>query len=256
MTKANTPSGDSPSTDFGALAGLYRDNLLHDVIPFWEQHSLDRECGGYFNCLDRAGKVFDTDKFLWLQGRQVWTFSMLYRNVEARPAWLAAFVEVPLDTDRGALLAVLKARGARAKVRTGGVVPEAIPGPPGLARFVAACAAAGVPFKATAGLHHPVRAEHALTYEPGAPRAAMHGFVNVFAAAALARSGAALAELEALLSEGKPSAFRFEPDGLRWRGRLLPADALGRARREFALSFGSCSFAEPVADLRTLGVIA
>jgi len=176
--------------------------------------------------------------------------------LEALPAWLAAFVEVPLDADPAALLAVLKARGARAKVRTGGVVPEAIPGPPGLARFVAACAAAGVPFKATAGLHHPVRAEHALTYEPGAPRAVMHGFVNVFAGAALAQAGASLAELEALLSEGKPSAFRFEPDGLRWRGRVLPADALARARRELSLSFGSCSFAEPVADLRTLGVIA
>jgi N-acylglucosamine 2-epimerase len=88
MTKAKTPSGGSPATDFGALASLYRDTLLNDVIPFWERHSLDRECGGYFNCLDRMGNVFDTDKFLWLQGRQVWTFSMLYRKVEARSVWL------------------------------------------------------------------------------------------------------------------------------------------------------------------------
>ena len=68
---------------------LYRDNLLNDVIPFWQQHSLDREQGGYFTCLDREGAVYDTDKFIWLQARQVWTFSMLYNRVEQRPDWLA-----------------------------------------------------------------------------------------------------------------------------------------------------------------------
>ncbi len=70
------------------LAALYRDNLLTDVIPFWERHSLDETCGGYFTCLARDGTVFDTDKFLWLQARQVWMFSTLYRRVEARPKWL------------------------------------------------------------------------------------------------------------------------------------------------------------------------
>ncbi len=74
--------------DPGQLAALYRDELLRNVIPFWERHSIDRECGGFFNCLERNGDVFDTDKFLWLQGRQVWTFSMLYRRVEPRPEWL------------------------------------------------------------------------------------------------------------------------------------------------------------------------
>ena len=176
--------------------------------------------------------------------------------LESLPPGLAAFVELPIDAELEPLLAVLKARGARAKVRTGGVVPEAIPGPSALARFVAACAAAGVPFKATAGLHHPVRSEHALTYEPGSPRAVMHGFVNVFAAAALARSGATRAELEELLSEEDPGAFRFEPGGLRWRGRTLPTEEIARARQGLALSFGSCSFAEPVRDLRALGVLA
>jgi hypothetical protein len=176
--------------------------------------------------------------------------------LESLPPGLAAFVELPIDVDLEPLLAVLKARGARTKVRTGGVVPEAIPGPSALARFVAACAAAGVPFKATAGLHHPVRSEQSLTYEPGAPRAVMHGFVNVFAAAAIARSGATRADLEELLSEEDPGAFRFEPGGLRWRGRLLPTDDIARARQGLALSFGSCSFADPVRDLRALGVLA
>jgi N-acylglucosamine 2-epimerase len=74
--------------DFHAYANLYRRTLLENVIPFWEQHSPDREHGGYFTCLNRDGSVFDTDKFVWLQGRQVWTFSMLYNRVEARPEWL------------------------------------------------------------------------------------------------------------------------------------------------------------------------
>ncbi|WP_304517800.1 AGE family epimerase/isomerase [Cecembia rubra] len=69
-------------------ARIYRDALLNDVVPFWEKHSLDREYGGYFTCLDREGKVFDTDKFVWLQGRQAWTFAMLYNKVEKNPAWL------------------------------------------------------------------------------------------------------------------------------------------------------------------------
>src|SRR5512134_2043017 len=78
-----------PPSDYSGLAGLYRRGLLEDVIPFWERHSPDREYGGFFTCLNREGSVFDTDKFVWLQARQVWTFSMLYNQVEARPAWLA-----------------------------------------------------------------------------------------------------------------------------------------------------------------------
>jgi N-acylglucosamine 2-epimerase len=73
---------------FEELAALYRDALLEDVIPFWERHSVDWEEGGYFSCLDREGKVYDTDKFMWLQARQVWTFAMLYNRWEQRESWL------------------------------------------------------------------------------------------------------------------------------------------------------------------------
>ena len=66
----------------------YRRALLDDVLPFWERHSVDREHGGYFTCLGRDGAVFDTDKFLWLQARQVWMFSMLYNRLEKRESWL------------------------------------------------------------------------------------------------------------------------------------------------------------------------
>lgn len=67
---------------------LYRDELLERVLPFWERHSVDRRCGGFLTCLDRRGRVYDTDKFMWLQGRQVWTFSMLYNRLDKRRSWL------------------------------------------------------------------------------------------------------------------------------------------------------------------------
>jgi len=74
--------------DFKALENIYKNYLLDKVIPFWENNSIDQQHGGYFTCLDREGKVFDTDKFIWLQGRQVWTFAMLYNKVEQRQSWL------------------------------------------------------------------------------------------------------------------------------------------------------------------------
>ncbi|MEO0968615.1 MAG: AGE family epimerase/isomerase [Cyanobacteria bacterium J06639_18] len=73
---------------FEELAELYKDTLLKNVIPFWEQNSVDWEKGGYFTCLDRSGKIYDTDKFIWLQNRQVWLFSMLYNKLEKRDRWL------------------------------------------------------------------------------------------------------------------------------------------------------------------------
>ena len=76
------------NNDFKQLAALYKNTLFNNVIPFWEQHSIDWEQGGYFTCLDRQGKVYDTDKFIWLQNRQVWIFSMLYNQVEPRAEWL------------------------------------------------------------------------------------------------------------------------------------------------------------------------
>jgi N-acylglucosamine 2-epimerase len=74
--------------DEAKLAELYKSTLLNDVIPFWEKNSIDIKCGGFFTCLRRDGSVFDTDKFIWLQARQAWTFGMLYNQVEPRDKWL------------------------------------------------------------------------------------------------------------------------------------------------------------------------
>ena len=75
--------------DFGAMAARYRKELYDSVLPFWLDKSQDKEYGGYFTCLNRDGSVFDTDKFVWLQGREIWLFAMLYNQVEKNPAWLA-----------------------------------------------------------------------------------------------------------------------------------------------------------------------
>ncbi len=74
-------------------AALYKNELLNNVIPFWLTKSQDQKNGGYFSCLDRAGNVYDTDKFVWLQGRQVWFFSMAYNNIEKNDEWLNCAVQ-------------------------------------------------------------------------------------------------------------------------------------------------------------------
>jgi hypothetical protein len=172
---------------------------------------------------------------------------------------LAVYAELPLGDPAAALdglLAAVRDAGARAKVRTGGVTASAFPDAADLVRFMDACRRAGVPFKATAGLHHPLRAEYRLTYEPDAPTGTMYGFLNVFLAAALLCAGASLPEAEAILTERDPAALRFDDGGVEWRGIRLTTDALRAAREAGAVvAFGSCSFREPVDDLRALGLL-
>lgn len=79
--------------DFGKLAEQYKSELLVRVLPFWLEKSQDKVHGGYYTCLDREGNVFDRDKFIWLQGREIWMFSMLYNKVEKRREWLDCAVQ-------------------------------------------------------------------------------------------------------------------------------------------------------------------
>jgi len=165
------------------------------------------------------------------------------------------YVEIPLDRDPEPLVAALGEHRLRAKIRTGGVVPGAFPSAASVARFLVAAAAARVPFKATAGLHHPLAGSYPLTYAPDSPSAPMFGFVNLFLAAAFARAGAlAAGELAALLEERDAAAFTFDPETAGWRGRQLDRAALA-AGRELAVSYGSCSFREPVTELEQLGLL-
>ncbi len=168
---------------------------------------------------------------------------------------LVAYVELPHDADPATLLDAVQLSGARAKIRTGGVTRDVFPTAEQIARFLVRCAERAVPFKATAGLHHPLRGEHRLTYEPDAPSATMFGFLNVFVAGAMATVGAGEVDLVAVLEERQHSAFEFLADGLRWRSHSVTLEQLASARASFAVAFGSCSFREPVHDLQELGLL-
>ena len=172
------------------------------------------------------------------------------RIAAALPPWLQAYIEIPIKDDPDPLVRAIARAGARAKVRTGGVTPDAFPEAVELARFLRACAEAGVPFKATAGLHHPLRGEYRLTYEPGSPRGTMFGFLNLFLAAAFLREGMSESDTIRLLEERDPGSLRASAGGIEWRGRRLEAAAIRRAREEGIVAFGSCSFTEPVGELR------
>jgi hypothetical protein len=168
---------------------------------------------------------------------------------------LSVFFELSIDQDPTALLTAVRDHGARAKVRTGGVTSDAFPSTAKLARFIARCAQLGVPFKATAGLHHPLRGEQRLTYAGDSPCATMFGFLNVFVAAAMARAGMDEVGIARVLEERDPDAFEFGDTALRWRDHALSLDELVATRGSFALSFGSCSFREPIDDLRRLALL-
>ncbi|MGI8958723.1 MAG: hypothetical protein ACR2IV_02970 [Bryobacteraceae bacterium] len=159
----------------------------------------------------------------------------------SKPTYCEAWIE-QLDE-------VKKARSF-AKIRSGGITPDAIPSVEAVASYVIACAERRLPFKATAGLHHPVRQLHRLTYEPDACFAMMHGFINVFLAAAFAWHGER--QIRPILAETDASAFRFD-DRAHWRELSLSSDEVAEARNSFVHSFGSCSFEEPIEDMRALG---
>lgn len=174
------------------------------------------------------------------------------QKLKSVPKGMIAYVEfAPEQSD--AILPVLKKYDARAKIRTGGVTAEAIPEVEVLAQFLVDCARAQVAFKATAGLHHPLRSEQKLTYEKDSPSAVMHGFANVFVAAIVAYMGAPLKDVVDLLLESDSAPFHWSKDELQWRDLKISAKQIWEARDSFSISFGSCSFTEPIHDLKALG---
>ena len=175
----------------------------------------------------------------------------LERHVAGR---FDTFIEVPSAEDPAPLIDAIARIGVKAKIRTGGVTADAIPAAEDVVRFMRRCLERDVAFKATAGLHHPLRAEYRLTYATDAPRGVMFGFLNVFLAAAFMRHGLDDAGARQLLEEREPGAIRFEGESVQWRDRALDAGAI-RAARDAAVSFGSCSFGEPLADLRAMGLV-
>jgi hypothetical protein len=170
------------------------------------------------------------------------------------PADLTSYFEIPLANSRECMTALAR-NGRRAKIRTGGETADKFPSPESVVEFIRLGAAANVAFKATAGLHHPLRSAHRLTYQSDSPSAMMHGFLNLFLAAAFLRAGMEAEAAVALLKEQSADSIGCDSDGAAWGGRRLSRDEIAAARKGFCVSFGSCSFTEPIEDLRSLRLL-
>ena len=172
------------------------------------------------------------------------------------PVGVDSFFEIPLTGDWETYLTLLQGTGASAKIRTGGITAEAFPNSTQLYPFIVTCAATKVPFKSTAGLHHPLPGNYRLTYEPDSPSATMHGFLNVALLAALVYWQKITPEqaLE-VLQESSIESFQFKADGMAWSNHQLNLSELEQVRQQFFRSFGSCSFEEPINDLKELKLL-
>lgn len=242
LAAAHMPRGEADEPwRISALVGADVDGDIETIFAFNRAHAEDPGAG--LAVID-AIEVREADPF---------RIDDLMRTI---PEQLTPYFELPASSDVRPALTALAGTGGRAKVRCGGVTPDLIPDAGDVARFICHCSAADVPFKATAGLHHPLRAEYPLTYENDAPRSKMHGFLNVFLAAAFVRKArCSQEEARAILTETEASAFRFGPEGVRWRERSLDNARIASVRESFAISYGSCSFTEPADDLRSLGLL-
>lgn len=174
------------------------------------------------------------------------------RLKSALPDYFRAFVEIPATEPEDKLFDAVRDAGFSAKIRTGGTEAGAFPSAKDIIQFMNACRSRGIAFKATAGLHHIVCGRYPVTYEPNAKKAEMFGFLNIFAAAVFLFHGTGEWNAAAILQENEAGAFVFREDGLSWRDKTASLEQIMNARREFAISFGSCSFTEPVEEMEKL----
>jgi len=180
----------------------------------------------------------------------------IYEAAHLTPPEITAYFELPFTEDFPDLIAAVAESGQCAKIRTGGGTADAFPTSHDIVRFVRSCLAANVPFKATAGLHHPLRCFRPLTYEADAPEGTMHGFLNLFLMTGFAREGYRRSLLEEVMEEEFDEVFEFDSSGVKWRGEYtLNLWQIETIRKRGIQSFGSCSFDEPVADLQKLGIL-
>jgi len=169
-------------------------------------------------------------------------------SAETGGRWL--YLEWPVAdaglTQRLADLGTARRAGANmlaAKIRCGGVEPAAYPSVEKLSSFLHHCVQQGVPFKATAGLHHPVR------HVSG--DVTMHGFLNVFGAAILAKvHDLDASAIQLIVGEMRPESFVLDGGGLIWRHLTANAEQVRAVRTDLAHSYGSCSFDDPTNDLK------
>lgn len=188
-------------------------------------------------------------------GSQASAVASLFTTMSSINDTVVPFLEVPRD---GAVPPTIEAiaaavaaslRPGGAKLRCGGLTPADFPSTHEVAEFILECAGGELPFKTTAGLHHPIRHRDD---ELGVMR---HGFVNLLTAAAAARAGAGLLTVEAIIADTDPAAFDLSFGSVAWRGERLGTDDIEATRRHLFVAYGSCDFDEPVHDLAVLGML-
>jgi hypothetical protein len=238
--------------ELSVLAGGIGDEPLRGL--------LERQLGLVEACLRRHAPALRVPVLeLRLPSGETESVMQVSRAVAQRlGAQVAAFVEIPSD-DAWPAAEVVSALAAAAeetgsvrgyKLRCGGATPEAFPPVERVARSLALCRDHGVPFKATAGLHHPLRQFRARE------DVVMHGFLNVFGAGVLAAArGLDESVLRQVVGEERFEAFSFDEGGFAWREHSATADEIRAARARLVTSFGSCSFDEPREDLVELGLL-
>ena len=168
----------------------------------------------------------------------------------AMPDDVMLYCEVPHRDDPLSLLQAVQRAQVRAKIRTGGVTADAFPAPAEIVRFLRRCHALDVTAKATAGLHHPLRGDYRLTYDVDAVRGTMYGFLNVFLCAAAIRAGAPDSVATEILLITDSSEITSGELGMTASGFEISFAVLQSLRAEGLVAFGSCSFLEPVSELR------
>jgi hypothetical protein len=238
------PNGGLEGNDFWRLSALGGEDLSSDLnrIAEFNQKRVTTDS-------QTGAAIIDTIELK--AGRP----SDIENAMKLTPAKLAPYFEIPINDDPTELIKSVAETEARAKVRTGGLTADAFPSSFNLARFIKICAEEEVPFKATAGLHHPLRSINNLTYAPDSASTVMHGFLNVFLAAAFAQNGLGVDRLVELLEEKSPAAFQFDSGCVTWRNEMVVRGQLRNSRNLLAIAFGSCSFEEPIRDLKKIGLL-
>lgn len=216
---------------------------LASIAAFNERHRV---------CFEECGAFVDAYEV------RVNSASELTAIDAAIPRQLVTYLEVPFASAHELLPRVADV-GRRAKMRTGGVSAEAFPSAQSVASFLQTCIEHEIVAKATAGLHHVLSGAYRLTYEADAPSGSMFGYLNMFLAAAILVQESDSVRAIQMLDESDPSTLSIDEFQITWQGpsgtTILDRALLRRVREQVLVSFGSCSFTEPVDEIRAPGWI-
>ncbi len=185
---------------------------------------------------------------------KVETTAEIYEAAKILPRTLTTYFEIPAKDILYDFITALALTKQRAKIRTGGISQDAFPSTDAIIKFMRICVAANIPFKATAGLHHPLRCTKPLTYETNAPIGTMHGFLNLFLSAIYLRQDLNNSFVHKLMNETDAQNILFNEDDIIWSNQIILTENIALVREKNAISFGSCSFLEPIEDLISLNI--